>query len=84
MVKDGSDASKVAGACAIRIREGSDVALLAKGGQAVLHTVRAIHIANQYLADEGIVVKFLLRFVQVEEGERESTMLRFTLVTAAE
>merc|ERR1711939_742922 len=82
--KEHTDAFKLAGAIAGRIRDGEEVALTTKGAVPVLVGIKAIALAQDYLADENYEVKFSVQFrdlVDPEIGNKESTFLHFAIVT---
>lgn len=84
--KDKTDPYKLAGAMAQRIRDGDKVACTTKGPVPVLIAVKAIAIANTYLADDGKEAKFSVSICDLENPEIrsesvQSTYLHFALVT---
>eukprot|EP00657_Telonema_sp_P-1_P006694 TRINITY_DN2606_c0_g1_i1.p1 TRINITY_DN2606_c0_g1~~TRINITY_DN2606_c0_g1_i1.p1 ORF type:complete len:150 (+),score=61.32 TRINITY_DN2606_c0_g1_i1:65-514(+) len=74
-VKDHSDPYKVAGAIAGRVRDNERVALIAVGPTSVFHAVEAVAVAMGYLEDDRIDLKFCPKFVQVQNGDLQSTGL---------
>lgn len=83
--KDKTDPYKLAGAMAGRIRDGEDVACTTKGPVPVLIAVKAIALAQTYVADEGTDVKFTVAIVDLENPEIRSdnvtsTYLHFALI----
>jgi len=81
--KEKTDCYKLAGAIAGRIRDGEQVAVTCKGPIAVLVTVKAIALAQEYTADEGVDIKFAVKFVDLEDpdaGNRASTYLHFAIL----
>jgi len=83
--KDSTDPYKLAGAIAGRIREGESVACTTKGPVPVLIAVKAIAIAQTYVAEENIDVNFAVSIVDLENPEIRSdtvtsTYLHFALI----
>ena len=79
-----TDPYKLAGAMAQRIRDGDKVACTTKGPVPVLIAVKAIAIANTYLADDGKQIKFTVSICDLENPEIHSdtvtsTYLHFAL-----
>ncbi len=83
--KDKTDAFKLAGAMAQRVRDGGNVACTVKGPVPVLVAVKAIALAQTYVEDENIDIKFAVNIVDLENpelrGEVSSTYLHFALIT---
>jgi len=71
--KDKTDAFKLAGAIAGRVRDGEEVALTVKGPVPVLVSVKAIALAQQYVQEEGIDLKFAVQFRDLEDPELNNT-----------
>ena len=67
--KPGTDAFKLAGAIAGRVREGERVSLYVKGAIPVLIAVKAIAAAQEYLADAGVALTFQPALVDRENRE---------------
>jgi len=84
LAKDKTDAFKLAGAIAGRVRENELVALTAKGPVPILIVVKAIALAEDYLKDEHTTLRFSVQFCDlVDEGLRgqpTSTYLHFTIL----
>jgi len=85
-VKDRTDSFKLAGAIAGRVREGvEEVAITTKGSVPVLVAVKAIALAQQYVREEGIEIKFAVQFRDLTDpelrGSPESTFLHFAIVS---
>ena len=83
-VKDRTDPYKLAGAIAGRIREGEQVAVTTKGPVPVLIAVKAVGLANTYVEEEGMEIKFAVSIVDLENPEIRSdnvtsTYLHFAL-----
>mmetsp|Transcript_41939 Transcript_41939/g.96087 ORF Transcript_41939/g.96087 Transcript_41939/m.96087 type:complete len:259 (+) Transcript_41939:445-1221(+) len=81
--KEKTDVFKLAGAIAGRIRDGEDVAVTTKGPIPVLVVVKAIATAQEYLAQEGVSLKFVASIVDLENPELRdatSTYLHFAIV----
>jgi len=82
--KDKTDCFKLAGAIAGRVRDNEEVAVTTKGSVPVLVTIKATALAQDYLADEGIDLKFAVQFRDLEDPEMNnlaSTFLHFAIVT---
>merc|ERR1719450_1586108 len=84
--KDKTDCFKLAGAIAGRIRDGGQVACTTKGPVPVLVAVKAIALAQDYVEEEGIDVKFAVQFRDLENTDRgmdgaASTYLHFAIVS---
>merc|ERR1719231_1110419 len=71
--KESTDPYKLAGAMAGRIRDGEKVACTTKGPVPVLIAVKAIALAQTYLAEEAKEVKFTVSIVDLENPEIRST-----------
>lgn len=81
--KDSTDPFKLAGAMAGRIRDGEKVACTTKGPVPVLIAVKAMALAQTYLAEEAKEVKFTVAIVDLENPEirdQTSTYLHFALI----
>merc|ERR1719240_103976 len=70
--KEKTDPYKLAGAIAGRVREGEQVACTTKGPVPVLIAVKAIALAQTYVADEGMEIKFCVGIVDLENPEIRS------------
>ena len=68
-----TDAFKLAGAIAGRVRDGEKVALTVKGAVPVLISVKAIALAQDYVKDEGIELPFAVQFRNLEDPELNNT-----------
>jgi len=81
-----SDPYNVAGAIAGHIRDGTKrVSLVACGPLAVFHAVESIAVTRSYLRNEGIDVKFVPQFSQLEiEGRGEMQVMFFAIMTRRE
>lgn len=71
--KDKTEFHKLAGAISNRVRDGEEVALTVKGAVPVLVSIKAIALAQEYLADEGIDLKFAVQFRDLEDPELNNT-----------
>eukprot|EP00964_Phaeocystis_antarctica_P077266 scaffold47912_cov73-Phaeocystis_antarctica.AAC.10 len=71
--KSRTDAFKLAGAIAGRVRDGKEVALTVKGAVPVLISVKAIALAQDYVKDEGIELRFAVQFRNLEDPELNNT-----------
>merc|ERR1719379_575286 len=71
--KEKTDPYKLAGAIAGRVREGEQVAVTTKGPVPVLIAVKAIGIAQTYVEEEGMEIKFAVSIVDLENPEIRST-----------
>merc|ERR1712137_1381042 len=84
--KDKTDCFKLAGAVAGRVRDGEEVAITTKGSVPVLVAVKAIALAQDYVRDEGIEIKFAVQFRDLTDpelrGSPESTFLHFAIVSS--
>jgi len=81
--KDRTEAHKLAGAIAGRVRDGEEVAITTKGAVPVLVVIKAIALAQSYVADEGITIKFAVQFRDLEDPELRnvpSTFLHFAII----
>lgn len=82
-----TDCFKLAGAIAGRIREGKQVACTTKGPIPVLVAVKAIALAQDYVRDELLDLKFSVKFVDLEDprirGQPTSTYLHFAIMSLA-
>merc|ERR1719263_636336 len=75
--KEKTDPYKLAGAIAGRVREGEQVAVTTKGPVPVLIAVKAIAMAQTYVEEENIEIKFCVGIVDLENPE-----IRFDTVTS--
>lgn len=71
--KEKTDAFKLAGAIAGRVRDGEEVALTVKGAIPVLVSIKAIALAQDYLNEDSIDVKFAVQFRDLEDPELNNT-----------
>ena len=55
------------------MRDGEDVALTVKGPVPVLVSVKAIALAQDYVREEGIDIKFAVQFRDLEDPELNNT-----------
>jgi len=83
--KDKTDCFKLAGAIAGRIRAGEQVACTTKGAVPVLVVIKAIALAQDYVQEEGIDLKFAVQFRDLENTDRgmdkiTSTYLHFAIL----
>jgi len=83
--KDTTDPYKLAGAIAGRLRDGGSVACTTKGPVPVLIAVKAIGIAQTYVVEDELDVKFTVAIVDLENPEIRSenvtsTYLHFALI----
>lgn len=81
--KDKTDVYKLAGAIAGRVRDGEEVGVTTKGAVPVLIVVKGIAMAQQYLAEEALSLKFGISIVDLENPEirdATSTYLHFAIV----
>ena len=76
--KEHTDPYKLAGAMAGRVRDGEQVACTTKGPVPVLIAVKAIAIANTYLADDDIEIKYCVGIVDLENPEIRSSEVTST------
>merc|ERR1719436_557818 len=67
-VSSSSEPSKVAGAIAMRTREGTPTFVEAMGPQAVLCAIRSISLARKYLEQESCQLGLAPEFLTSEEG----------------
>jgi len=72
-----SRSSAVAGAIAGVIREKNRAEVQAIGAGAVNQAVKAVAIARNYLAQEGIDIICIPAFIDVEIAEQERTAIKF-------
>jgi len=82
--KDKTDCFKLAGAIAGRVRNNEQVAVTTKGPVPVLVAVKAIALAQDYVTEEGIDIKFAVQFRDLENTDRgmdniPSTYLHFAI-----
>jgi len=86
-VKDKTDCFKLAGAIAGRVRDGEDVSITTKGPVPVLVTTKAIALAQEYVAEEGLSLSFTVQFRDLEDpslrGSPVSTFVQFIIVREA-
>lgn len=78
-----TDAFKLAGAIAGRVRDGEEVAITVKGAVPVLISVKAIALAQEYVKDEGIELRFATQFRDLEDPELNnapSTYLHMAII----
>ena len=78
-----TDAFKLAGAIAGRVRDGEEVAITVKGAVPVLISVKAIGLAQDYVKDEGIELRFAVQFRDLEDPELNnapSTYLHMAII----
>lgn len=66
-VKDGTDAFKLAGAIAQRAREGNEVNVTTKGSIPILIAVKAIALAQDYLSEDNMELKFVVQFRDLDD-----------------
>ena len=82
--KEKTDAFKLAGAIAGRARDGEEVAVTTKGAIPVLVAVKAIALAQEYVQDDSMDIKFAVQFRDLADPEirvsPESTFLHFAIV----
>jgi len=83
--KEKTDPYKLAGAMAGRVRDGEQVACTTKGPVPVLIAIKAIALAQTYVAEEGMDIKFAVSIVDLENPEIRSdtvtsTYLHFALI----
>ena len=82
--KEKTDAFKLAGAIAGRARDGEEVAVTTKGAIPVLVAVKAIALAQEYVQDDSMDIKFAVQFRDLADpeirGSPESTFLHFAIV----
>lgn len=83
--KDKTDCFKLAGAIAGRIRDNEQVAVTTKGAVPVLVVIKAIALAQDYVSEEGIDLKFAVQFRDLENTDRgmdniPSTYLHFAIL----
>jgi len=71
--KEKTDCFKLAGAIAGRVRDNEEVALTVKGPIPVLISVKAIALAQDYVKEEGIDLKFAVQFRDLEDPELNNT-----------
>ena len=76
--KEKTDPYKLAGAIAGRIREGNQVACTTKGPVPVLIAVKAIALAQTYVAEEDMNIKFCVGIVDLENPEIRSDTVTST------
>lgn len=82
--KEKTDPYKLAGAIAGRVRDGEQVACTTKGPVPVLIAVKALGLAQTYVADESMTIKFCVGIVDLENPEIRSgptsTYLHFHVI----
>ena len=76
--KEKTDPYKLAGAIAGRLRDGEQVAVTTKGPVPVLIAVKGIALAQNYLAEEEMTVKFCVGIVDLENPEIRSDAVTST------
>merc|ERR1719247_3333185 len=76
--KEKTDPYKLAGAIAGRVREGEQVACTTKGPVPMLIAVKAIALANTYVEEENIEIKFCVGIVDLENPEIRSDQVTST------
>lgn len=80
-----TDCFKLAGAIAGRVRDGEQVAVTTKGQVPVLVAVKAIALAQDYVREENLDLKFSVKFCDLEDprlrGQPTSTYLHFAILT---
>lgn len=84
--KDTTDPYKLAGAMAGRARDGESVACTTKGAVPVLIAIKALALAQTYVEEEGMEIKFTVAIVDLENPEIRSdtvtsTYLHFALIS---
>mmetsp|Transcript_59299 Transcript_59299/g.98246 ORF Transcript_59299/g.98246 Transcript_59299/m.98246 type:complete len:280 (-) Transcript_59299:435-1274(-) len=82
--KEKTDCFKLAGAVAGRVRNGEEVSITTKGQVPVLVAVKAISLAQSYVREEDLDIKFAIQFRDLEDAELRgspaSTFLHFAIV----
>ena len=81
--KDKTDVFKLAGAIAGRVRDGQQVAVTTKGAIPVLVAVKAIALAQEYVEEDNLDLKFAVAIVDLENPEirnETSTYLHFAIL----
>merc|ERR1719258_600531 len=76
--KDKTDPYKLAGAMAGRVREGEQVACTTKGPVPVLIAVKAMGLAQTYVEEENMTIKFCVGIVDLENPEIRSDTVTST------
>ena len=80
VVKRLSEPSKVAGAIAARVREGSRCAVVAKGSASVFNLLQAVALSRRYLVADGMDITIAPSLINTEnqtaEGTIQSVVLR--------
>merc|ERR1719440_2026096 len=76
--KDKTDPYKLAGAMANRLREGEQVACTTKGPVPVLIAVKVMALAQTYVADDDIEIKYCVGIVDLENPEIRSSEVTST------
>lgn len=69
--------NSVAGAIAALLRNAGEVEVQAIGPQAVNQAAKAIAVARNYVADDGLDLTAVPSFVKLELQDEERTALRF-------
>ena len=85
-VKERTEAHKLAGAIAGRVRDGDEVAVTTKGAVPVLVAIKAVALAQEYLQEDGVHMSFAVQFRDLEDPELRntpSTFLHFAIVYSA-
>ena len=65
----------------VKLSEGEDVAVTTKGPVPVLVAVKALALAQDYLAEDSIDIKFAVQFRDLEERGQTSTFLHFAILS---
>ena len=78
-ISSGSSPKSVAGAIAAKLRTGAVVELLAVGAGAVNQAVKAIAIAREYVASNGIDLICIPSFTIIEIDGEERTALTLSV-----
>jgi stage V sporulation protein S len=76
-----SNPATVAGAIANNIREGKAVEMIAMGAQAVNQAVKALAIARDYLAREGVELAGRPEFIHLKIGGEEKSAIKLVVLT---
>lgn len=78
-VTNNANVHKLAGAIAHSIRNHGAVDVQAIGAGAVNQSVKAIAVAQSFLADEGASLSSLPQMIELEEDGEQRTAVRFTV-----
>lgn len=78
-VKSNSRTAAVAGAIAGVIRDRHRAEVQAIGAGAVNQAIKAVVLAKNYLAEEGVAVVCIPEFVEVELDSKSRTAIRFII-----